>query len=129
MPIEMKYHEEDRVIHYIATDPWTMDEMNKLTNEAKQIFDKATEPVFSLVDVTKAKLVPQGAMRGRSNPDFTHPKAAGLVIVGASVLVRTISGVVAKLANMDRIYFFEKSEDAWAFMRKKIAEREKQPTS
>jgi hypothetical protein len=126
MPVKFEYLESERVVHYVATDPWTLDEMNECTKQTKQIFDAATDPIFTLIDMSRAKALPQGAMRARSNPEVTHPKAAGLVIVGASVLVRTISGVVAKLANRDNIYFYEKEADAWAFVRSKKGE--KQPT-
>lgn len=128
MPVQLQYLESENVIQYTATDPWTIDEMNECTKQTSQILDKATSPVFSLVDVSRAKFLPQGAMRARTNPEYTHPNAAGIVLVGASVLVRTIAGVVAKLANMNRIHFFEKSEDAWAFIRKEQAERQKEPT-
>jgi hypothetical protein len=121
MPIQMRYNESERVIHYIATDPWTIDEMSEYTKQTKQILDAAPAPIFTLVDVSQAKALPQGAMRGRSNPEFTHPNSAGIVIVGASVLVRTISGLVAKLANMQNMVFFEKLDDAWEYIRNKSA--------
>jgi hypothetical protein len=113
----MEYHEAERVVHYIATDPWTIDEMNDILDRARAIYDNAPQRIYTIVDVSQAKHMPQGVMRGRANPEFTHPNVAGLLIVGASVLVRTITGVVAKLANSDRIHFFEKLDDAWAFVR------------
>ncbi len=128
MPIQMEYLESERIIHYTATDPWTIDQMDQYTKRAREIYDNASAPVYTVVDVSQAKSLPQGAMRGRANPEFTHPKAGALVIVGASVLVRTITGVVAKLANMNRVHFFENRDEAWTFVRAKIDE-DKRETS
>ncbi|MCC6615997.1 MAG: hypothetical protein IT320_21180 [Anaerolineae bacterium] len=120
----MELEENGRVIHYIATDPWTIDEMMKLTQQATKIYDEATVRVHTLIDMSRARSLPQGIMRARTNADFNHPKAGQMVIVGANMLVRTISNVVAKLASFDRIVFFETEAQGWEYLRATIEKDE-----
>jgi len=120
----MELEENGRVIHYIATDPWTIDEMMKLTQQATKIYDESSVRVHTLIDMSRARSLPQGIMRARTNVDFNHPKAGQMVIVGANMLVKTISNVVAKLASFDRIVFFETEEQGWEYLRATIEKEE-----
>ena len=113
----MELEEDGRVLHYIATDPWTIDEMMKLTQQATKIYDESNVRVHTFIDMSRARSLPQGIMRARTNVDFNHPKAGQMVIVGANMLVKTISNVVAKLASFDRIVFFETEEQGLEYLR------------
>lgn len=113
----MNYRQDEDVIFLTAPDPVTMDDIAFYADASRVIHDHATKPIFTMFDASHTRAIPQGAMRGRSNPEFTHPMAAGIVIFGANLLVRTITGVIARLAGMDRVHYFGTEEEAWEFVR------------
>jgi hypothetical protein len=98
--------------------------MMVLVQQADKIYDQSPFVVHSLIDVTRTRSLPQGIMRGRSNSSLSHPKAGLMVIVGANMLVKTISNVVAKLAKFDRMIFLDSEEKGWEYLRSKIEREE-----
>ncbi|MCA9903382.1 MAG: hypothetical protein KC547_05965 [Anaerolineae bacterium] len=124
MPARMEIEENGRVLHYIATDPWTIDQMLDLVQQANKIYEQADFRVHTLIDMTRTRSLPQGIMRARANSSFTHPRAGQMVIIGANMLVKTISNVVAKLASFDRIVFLDTEEKAWEYLRSVIEQEQ-----
>jgi SpoIIAA-like len=128
MPVQLNLHENNRVMSYKFVEPWTMEDLLQLNESAEQHYDSVSHKVHVLFDARGIRNVPAGIMRARSNPDVTHHNAGQIAIVGANTLVRTIAGIVQKLANIERARFFNTEEEAWAYIRGVLEEETTQPS-
>ena len=116
MPISVELVENGRILHYIFVDPWTLNDMQEVNRKASEYYDAAGHTIHVLLDVGKVRTLPSGFMRARHNPDVTHPNAGQIAVVGASMLVKTIGDLITRLAQFERVTFFEDEQEAWAYL-------------
>jgi hypothetical protein len=116
MPVRVELIENGCILHYVFADPWTLNDMQEVNRRAREYYDAADHTIHVLLDVRKVRALPSGFMRARHNPDVTHPNAGHIAVVGASMLVKTIGDLVARLANFERVTFFEDEQDAWDYL-------------
>ncbi len=121
MPIHLDFVEPARTIYLTTSDPITLADMERAAEESFAIHSAAAQPIYTLLDASQIRAIPQGALRGHARPEFNHPMAGGVVVFGANLLVRTITSVVAKLAQKESIRYFGTAEEAWAYIQAKIA--------
>jgi hypothetical protein len=118
MPAHLEVKEDDRVLHYTVSEPWTLNDMLELNRQARDVYEAANHKVHVLVNVSAVGNVPPGFVRARSNPDFTHPNAGYIAVVGASLLIRSMSDLILRLARFNRLTFFDTEDAAWAYLHK-----------
>ncbi|HLY28154.1 MAG TPA: hypothetical protein VKQ72_17545 [Aggregatilineales bacterium] len=132
MPITVELRENGRVIYAVFTYPYTLAEAVTGRDEEQRLRDHATGSgvIHSLINLSGSIKAPSGVLRvARYGPSFTHPTRGKVTIVGASLFGQTISKMAAKLAQRPmEIYFFRTEDEAWAFLRKTIAQ-EAQPVA
>src|SRR5258708_35363520 len=107
MPITVEFAEGGHVFLMKITDPWTMQEMTSVFQDATPIFDKATYKVHTLANVTSTKNLPSGVLTIRQgNPTLIHPNRGHAAVVGANSFVKSIGDVVTRIARFKSVQFF-----------------------
>jgi hypothetical protein len=128
MPITVEFAEEGHVFWMKITDPWTMNDMVSVFQQARPHFDKATYKIHTLANVTETKILPPGVLSIRQgNPTLVHPNRGHAAVVGANSLIKTIGDAVTRVARFKSVQFFNTEDQAWISLRQIIA-REDQLT-
>jgi hypothetical protein len=123
MPVTVKFLEGEHVFYMKIEDPWTMDHIATAFDEAVPHFDKATFKVHTLANVTSTRNLPPGVLSIRQgNPTLVHPNRGHAAVVGANNFVKSIGDAVTRIARFKSVQFFNTEEDAWAYLRKLIAQ-------
>ena len=118
MPIKLELRENDRVLYYEVTDPWNMNDLRTLYDENKAIRDQHNYTIHAIVNVIKARNIPQNLLNARTySPDAMHPRAGYIILVGAHSLLQMIAEVASRVMHSDKFRFFETEEEAWTFIR------------
>jgi hypothetical protein len=113
--------EDGRVLQYYFEEPWSMDELESVSQTAQKYFDQATHTVHVLANAENIRSAPRGILRARTAPTITHPRSGYIAIVGTSLVVRTFSEMIFRLMNFQRARFFNTEDEAWVFLRDVIA--------
>lgn len=122
MPASVELTENGHVLHYVFTDPWTLEDMVVVTRQGKLHYDQSAHKIHVLLDVTQARRVPPCVLTARSNPDLTHSNSGHIVIVGASGVVKAMGDLIVKVIGTKKVSFHEDETEAWASLRAIIAE-------
>ncbi len=122
MPASIELCEDGRILHYVFTGPWTLDDMVVVTPQGKAYYDQSSHKIHVLLDVTQARRVPPGVLTARNNPDLTHPNSGHIVVVGASGVVKAMGDLIVKAIGTRKVSFHENVDAAWAYLRSLIAE-------
>jgi len=121
VPVTFDLRENDRVVYFKISDPWTLEEVLAKFAETTAIRDQLylTNPnrqVHSLIDLTEAKTAPPGALRSRNSPGMTHASRGKSVAAVTAPLVRDIMITIFKVMHTDGA-LVETVDEAWAYLR------------
>src|SRR5258708_11639261 len=98
MPITMELRENDRVLYYEISDPWSLSDLMALYDQNKVIRDQHQAPIHAIANLTAARHLPQGIMGVRSySPDVMHPRARHVVMAAPHALGKSIGETVCRL--------------------------------
>jgi len=124
MPASVELRENGRVLYYVFTEPWTLDDMRAVTRKARPLYDAARTKVHVLFDARGMSSLPSGLLTARNNPDVRHPNSGHIAMVGASPLVHMIAETITRISRFNRIKFFQTEDEAWAYLRQVIADED-----
>ena len=124
MPITIDLRENGRVIYAVFVYPYDLADATTGSAKEKELRDKTGGIIHSLLNVAAAGRPPNQVLRAaRQGPSLVHPTRGKIAVVGANLFSQTIVQLASKLARHgDTIYFFKTEDEAWAFLRKVIAE-------
>jgi hypothetical protein len=124
MPITTQYLENDHIICYCLSDPFTVQEILPLLVEENRYRDEKPYKIHILVDLSGLRTIPDGYLALRNSPCMTHPNGGYIAFVGAARLVRAICEIICNLAHYKRIRFFKNEADARLFLYELIKDEE-----
>lgn len=122
MAAELKIVENGRALHFIYDEPLVLEDANRLNREAEALYDAAAHTIPAIIDLRKVKTLPKGILGVRSASPVSHPNAGDMIVIGAKGITKAMAELVVRLARFDQITFADSEEDAWAKLRKAIAE-------
>jgi hypothetical protein len=125
MPIDFQILDDGHIVRYVYTDPWTMSELDAVTEQDIAHRQQAGHKVHSLA-ITKINIIAAGSLKVRKSPSLNHSTAGGVAIVGSSKIVRLFADTVLKLAQFDRAKFFDTEDEALVYLRE-IIRKEQSP--
>src|ERR1044071_6755361 len=89
MPVTMNLRENDQVIYYYVTDPWTLGEFMTLYEQNQAIRDQHPHKIHTVANLATARHLPRDILSAiHYSPDIRHPRAGYVYFVGASPFVR-----------------------------------------
>ena len=121
MPITMEICQEGRVVYYTGRDPWTLAELSQLFPRDRAHRDSAPYKVHVVVDMRELHTMPSEIFAVRKEKMANHPNTGHTVIIGANRFARKVVEIILRVANNDRITFFEDPEQAWTYVAQVIA--------
>jgi hypothetical protein len=121
MGATFELREQDRIIYFLYEEPWSVDDIKRVNDEAILFLDKATEDMHILINVERIRHIPSGILRARNVPTMSHPRCAHIVICGASTFVRSLSETIFKVTRYEKAKFFNTEAEAMKFLREAIA--------
>src|SRR5262249_32655564 len=125
MPVTVDYASPEHIIHYVISDPWTIDQFVATFHDAKAFLDQANFPVHWVVNLGGTIKDPSGVLRPREHPAFTHPHTGYVVFCMTNALARRIVETMLRLARFKRTGFFQTEEQAYQFVRDQIAKEKR----
>ncbi len=100
-----------------------MQEIAPVIEQDRNYRDQSPHPVHAVLNLSAAKHLPPGAISLRhASPDLNHPTAGQVVLVGTNTFVRNVAELIFRLSRTDKFKIFATEEEAWAYLRKVIAE-------
>jgi hypothetical protein len=131
MPVTMEMRENNRITYWVFEDPWTVNELVKISKETRPIFDSATRKFHTLA-VINARHIPAGVLQVRQIGSWSNPMSGELVVVNAPPVAKTIVEVLTRLVRFNRVHFLDTEEQGWQYLGNVLAEedreKDKQPT-
>lgn len=124
MPIQTDYLEQGRIVRYIFSDPWTIDEFIAMFEPAKDYLDGASEPVHWIVNLTTVVKDPVGVLRTRQHPAFSHARTGYVVFCVGNPLARRLVETALRLAHFNRTRFYRTEDDAMTFLRSQLRQNQ-----
>ena len=123
MPITAETRENGRVRYYVITDPWKTNDLIAEYPGDQAYRDSVDFTVHMLMNISQMKHIPPGLLAARKDaPALKHRRSGYLVMIGAGTFPRVMAETIFKLAHYERAVFVDTEEEAWAFIRKVIAE-------
>lgn len=116
MPVELDIIENGHILHYYITDPWTYEDYEPHLEREIQHRESVDHKVHNLLNA-RVRTVPTGALKVRSSPTFNHRTAGHVAIIGTSQIVRGFTQTIIRLANYDRLKFFDSEEQGLEYLR------------
>lgn len=116
MGAKLELRENGQVIYFLYEEPWSIDDIKRVNDEAVVYLDQAVKDMHILINVEQIRQVPSGIMRARNVPTMTHPRCAHILICGASMIVRALSETIFKVARYQKAKFFNTEEEAMNFL-------------
>jgi hypothetical protein len=120
MGIKLELRDQNRIIYFQYEDPWSIEELKRVNDEAIIYLDKATEDMYILVNVERIRQIPSGILRARNVPTMSHPRCARHVICGASPFVRSLSETIFKVTRYEKVAFFNTEAEGMKFLQESI---------
>lgn len=120
MPATMEIREDGHVLHFIFSAPLTAQELMDVMAKDAEYRNSVPFKVHAVINAEHTDF-PPSVLRARSSPSIVHPRHGFCAIVGSIALVRTIADTIFKLTHNDQFKFFATENDAWTFIREKIA--------
>jgi len=120
MPATVELLENNRVIYFNYTEPWTIDELNGVIEGAHTYMKNATQKLHMIANVRNIHSVPPQIFRTRNAPILSHVNSGNMAVVGAPSLVKTLSEALFRIASYKKSVFFNTEDEAWNYIRKLI---------
>jgi hypothetical protein len=94
MPVKVEWdNEEKSIVRFIYTGIWTWDEFYIHVKEANELMDTVNDKCVSIVDMSKAGRLPNGAsvhIRNIIRQSMSHNNSGITVFINAETIVRMI---------------------------------------
>lgn len=116
MPVDVKLSEDQYYLIYTFTEPLEMKELMEAYKKEKELRDSRPHTVHSIVNLSALSRIPPNWLTAKAGPGLTHPRSGRMAFVGLSYGIRIIIQTILRISRYDRIQFFEKYEDAQAYM-------------
>src|SRR5262245_37024169 len=108
MSITVDWDNSDHsVIRYIYRDKLIWDELYAAIASGHRLMDVANGTVDIIVDVSKSKLISTNALpRSRQAMQMVHPRQGIVIVVGASVWLRSLVDLYHRIYGKDQQKFW-----------------------
>lgn len=116
MPVNLMFDPQNRYVVYELSDPLDMRELNDAYEQELAYRDATQNTVHLLADISGARKLPTNWLSAQATPGLKHPRSGEILLVGLSMSIRMAVEVVAKVANFDRLRFFNTREEADAHL-------------
>ena len=120
MPVTFRLEDNQRVMLWRLSDPWTLPELMAYYKEAQTILDGADQAVHSLIDLQQARRMPSGVLKARYTSTWDHPRSGYTVVAGGTPLMSRMLELVFKMTRFERVKFFEDEAEARVFLNELI---------
>jgi hypothetical protein len=117
MPTWLELIENGHATRLTITEPWTVADLTARFAEGRALRDQSTHKIHSLVDLRGIRTLPDGLLRARLSPIFTHPNSGHAAFIEGIALTRTFVDMMMKLTHFDRAEFFKTEAEALAYLR------------
>lgn len=117
MPINLEFIDDRRVLKMNIVSPWNLQELGEVLKSAHQILAGSSSRIDAIADVTRMGSVPAGALRLRNSAFLSHPHGGYQIVVGVSPYAIPISEILFRLTRVNRVRFYETTDEALAFLR------------
>jgi len=121
MGAKFELREQNKIIYFLYEEPWSVDDIKRVNDEAMVYLDKSKEDMHILINVERIRQIPSGILRARNVPTMSHPRCAHIVICGASTFVRSLSETIFKVTRYEKARFFTTEAEAMRFLQESIA--------
>src|SRR4051794_8222926 len=89
MPVIMELRENDRVIYYGVTDPWTLGEFRALYTHNQIIREQHLHVIHAVANLSASQQLPRDILNAMHfSPDIRHPRAGYVYFVGPTPFVQ-----------------------------------------
>lgn len=123
MPVTLETRENGRVQYFRFVDPWRIPDLTVLFPVDNDYRNSVSFVVHTLADMTETEIVPPGVMAARHGvPVHEHPRSGLFVMAGANNFHKVMTTMVLRSLKNTRNQFFSTVDEAWAYLRKWIAE-------
>ncbi|HLY29265.1 MAG TPA: hypothetical protein VKQ72_23160 [Aggregatilineales bacterium] len=121
MPITLDLRENDHVLYYAISDPWTFHDLVVMYERNRAIRDQHMHKIHVIANLTATRQLPKDIISSRHlSPDANHPRAGYVLMVGPSQFIRSVIEVTSRLLHTDKIRVVASEEEAWAMIREII---------
>ena len=118
MPISMNLRENDRVLYYEVTDPWTFSQLKTAFLQNRAIRDEHPHKIHVIANLLGTRQLPKDIISARTfSPDTTHTRAGYVFFVGPSNFVRSIIEMTTRLLRSDKLQIVSTEDEAWSAVR------------
>jgi hypothetical protein len=107
MPATLRVIEDGRALYFTYSDPWTLEEANQLNAQAEQLYETASQPLITVIDLRKMRSIPVGALNVRFYAQLMHPKAGKMIVLGANSVIRTTGQMLLNLVRFGNVTFVD----------------------
>jgi hypothetical protein len=122
MPITMELCENDRVFYYRVSPPAQLSELTPLKARNWEIRDQHPHTIHVIANLTEVRKFPPDILSLRhGSPNMKHPRAGLIFIVSESSYVRSILGIISRVANTNKFRVVQTEAEAWTAVREIIA--------
>lgn len=122
MPVTVDLIHDGYVLHYVFTDPWTIEDLLRAYDQERRFRDAAGHTVHGYIDFTAARRIPRNWLQARHGPGLNHPTSGELICVGLNRSLKIILEVVLRLTNFTRIRLFDTPEEAEPYLVELVAQ-------
>ncbi len=122
MPVTNKLCENGHILYRVVSDPWNVDDLFDADEQMRMHYDHAGHKVHLLVNASNVHRIPPAVYRLGHGMTITHPNGGQVGLVGATSMARRLAETVFRIAHFDRARFFDREEEAWAYLRRVVAE-------
>ena len=121
MPITLDLRENDRVLYYSVSDPWTFHDLVGLYERNRAIRDQHQHKIHVIANLTATRQLPKDIISTRHlSPDANHPRAGYVLMVGPSHFIKSVIEVTSRLLHTDKIRVVASEDEAWTMIREII---------
>jgi hypothetical protein len=120
MAATMEIRENGHALYFVFSTPLTAQQLMDVMGKDADYRNSVPFKVHALINAEHTDF-PPSVLRARSSPSIVHPRHGFCAIVGSTALVRTMADTIFKLTRNDQFKFFATEDDAWIFIREKIA--------
>jgi hypothetical protein len=97
MGVQVKWADEAQtVLEYTFSDPWGWEDYYNSIDKAQQLMDGVSGKVTSIIDLSKSKGLPPGAMTHLRRVGRENPNQGTVILVGMNLFIRTFANVLMR---------------------------------
>lgn len=119
MPVRFEPLEDEHSILLVFSEPWEMNDFIGHFKRMRQYLDEAKQPLHFIVDLSAVRHDPQGVLRFRQAPAFSHPQTGYIVYVTRDSTTRQFLEMGMRVIRFERAMFFTARDEAREFLRTK----------